>query len=351
MTETRRAAKPPTIGAVAREAGVALSTVSRALNGGYVSVELKQHIERVMKRLGYSPWSTARNFKLGKSGAIGVTVENSGSAWFMQLLMGIESELRPQRHSLQLGSLELDGAYDSTVVASWIEERRVDGLVFVRAGKRERALVQAAKRAKVPIALIAPDEEFDYGHVFRTRNRDAGRDAAEHLLSLGHRRFGFCGGPKASRDTRDRLAGFADGLVAKGLTLNRENTHYGERYDSKSGAKFAEEWLARGRSRAPTALLFGNDSLALGFVGALQREGVEVPAEVSVIGVDDVPEAGLHWPALTTLRQPLRELGAAACKAVLRGADAQAGASTSLHEFSAELVVRESCAPPPSGRR
>ncbi len=350
MVENRRASKPATITAVAKEAGVALSTVSRALNGGYVSAELKQHIEGVMKRLGYSPWSTARNFKLGRSGSIGVSVENSAGAWFMQLLLGIETELRPHGNSLQLGSLQLGGAYDASIVAGWIEERRVDGLILIRAGKEERSLVAAAKRANLPIALIGPDDEFGYGHVLRSRNRDAGRDAAEHLLDLGHRRFGFVGGPKVSNDTRERLAGFAEGLKSRGIVLQPDNIRYAARYDAESGAKFASDWMARGRSRAPSALFFGNDTLALGFVGAIQRRGVAVPAEVSVIGVDDVPEAGLHWPALTTVRQPLREIGAAACKAVLRTGDSGATRSSSLQEFATELIVRESCAPPPRGR-
>jgi len=343
--------KLPTIGAVAKQAGVAPSTVSRALNGGYVSAELKQRIEGVMKRLGYSPWSTARNFKLGKSGSIGVSVENSGGAWFMQLLMGIESELRPQRHSLQLGSLDLDGAYDSTLVSRWIEERRVDGLILIRAGKQERPLVLAAKRVKLPLALVAPDVDFGYGQVLRSRNAEAGQDVAEHLLGLGHRRFAYLGGPKGSLDSRDRLAGLVEGLRSKGIAINPENVRFAARYDSESGARYAAEWLARGRGRAPTAVFCGNDSLALGFMGALQRAGVEVPREVSIVGFDDVPEAGLHWPGLTTVRQALRQLGAAACKSVLRAAESERGDAAGPQHFSTELLVRESTGSPPTSRR
>ena len=342
--------KPPTILAVAKEAGVAASTVSRALNGGYVSPDLKVHIDRVIKKLGYRPWSTARNFKLGRSGSIGVVVETSQGAWFTKLLAGIESELRAHQLSVQLGSLDLDGSYDSSMVSSWIADRRVDALVFVRPGQKERRLILAAKRARLPLSMIGPDQDFGVGQVLRSHNRGAGRAIAEHLVSIGHRRLGFVGGPESSRDSQERLQGLRQGLEPHGLRLRSEHVTFARRYDSDHGAVFAEKWLKRGKARAPTALVFGNDSLALGFLRTVQARGVSVPAEVSVVGFDDVPEAALHWPGLSTARQQMRELGAAACNAVLRHVLDDHEQAPGPYEFEMPLIIRESTGAAPSRR-
>ncbi len=338
--------KPPNILAVAKAAGVAASTVSRALNGGYVSPELKAHIDRVIKKLGYRPWSTARNFKLGRSGSIGVVVENSQGAWFPKLLAGIESELRAHHLSVQLGSLDLDGAYDSSMVTSWIIDRRVDGLIFVRPGVQERSLILSAKRARLPIALIGPDEDFGFGQVLRSHNRSAGRALGEHLLALGHRRFGFVGGPASSRDSQERLQGLREGLKRARLQLHQDNVLFAPHYDAEDGKAFATQWLKRAKTRAPTALVFGNDSLALGFLREVQARGVDVPNAVSVVGFDDVPEAALHWPGLTTARQMMRELGAAACKSVLRHVLDDQTSDPIPSEFEMPVIVRESTAAP-----
>jgi LacI family transcriptional regulator len=338
--------KPPTILAVAKEAGVAPSTVSRALNGGYVSPELKTHVDRVVKKLGYRPWSTARNFKLGRSGSIGVVVESSQGAWFSKLLAGIESELRAHHFSVQLGSLDLDGSYDSSMVLSLIADRRVDGLIFVRPGARERPLILGAKRAHLPMGLIGPDQDFKAGEVIRSHNKSAGRAVAEHLISLGHRRIGFVGGPSSSRDTQERLQGLRERLELEGIALRPDNVLFASHYESEDGRDFAYQWLKRAKSRAPTALVFGNDSLALGFLRTVQAGGVPVPREVSVIGFDDVPEAALHWPGLTTARQMMRELGAAACKSVLRHVLDDQTSPVGPSEFPMQLIIRESTAPP-----
>src|SRR5450432_4131535 len=342
--------KPPTILAVAKEAGVAASTVSRALNGGYVSPDLKVHIDRVIKKLGYRPWSTARNFKLGRSGSIGVVVETSQGAWFTKLLAGIESELRAHHLSVQLGSLDLDGAYDSSMVSSWIVDRRVDGLIFVRPGAKERPLILAAKRAHLPLSMIGPDQDFGFGQVLRSHNRGAGRAIAEHLFSIGHRRVGFVGGPESSRDSQERLQGLRQALELHGLRLHADHVTFARRYDSEHGSEFAEKWLKRNKARAASALVFGNDSLALGFLRTVQARGVAVPGEVSVVGFDDVPEAALHWPGLSTARQMMRELGAAACRAVLRHVLDDHEQAPGPHEFEMPLIIRESTGPAPSRR-
>lgn len=335
----------PTIAMVADHAGVAASTVSRVLNGGYASDEVKERVARAIESLGYTPSATARSLKLGRSGSIGVVVETSQGPWFTSLLGGIEEELTDTQMSVQLGSLALRGHYDASVVRAWVEDQRVDGLVFARAGKREEELVRAAERSGIPMAFITPDEDFGVGHVFRARNRSAGYEVAEHLVSLGHRRIAFAGGPKSSADNLERLHGVLDRVRGEGIDMRPEDIWFAESYEASSAIPYAEYWLSLPRGKAPTAVVLGNDALALGFMRAVQRRGARIPDDVSVVGFDDVTDAAFSWPGLTTASQPIQRMGSAACRALLAQIEAQDPRAYRVTEYAMELVVRESTAP------
>src|SRR5690242_13415856 len=205
-----------TIIEVAAKANVAFSTVSRVLNGGYASAEVRARVEQAARELNYSPSPIARNLKAGRQGCIGVVVESSQCSWFTQVLGGIEETLAEETVSALLGSLYPRGDYDPAVVERWIADRRVDGLIFARCTRHEQGLVEQARDAHIPMVFVAPDESFGAGPVFVARNREAGRNLAEHLMDLGHRRIGFLGGPERSVDARERLRGLEEALAARG---------------------------------------------------------------------------------------------------------------------------------------
>lgn len=337
--------KRATIAEVAKAAGVAASTVSRVINGGYASAEVRARVEKSIRELRYTPSPTARNLKMGRTGIVGVVVESSQGAWFNQLLGGIEERLVENHASVAVCSLKQHGRYDHTVVRSWVSERRVDALIFARAGRAERALVTAATRMEIPVAFIVPDETFKLGYTFRTLNRPAGEAVAGHLAELGHKNIAFAGGPKDSIDTQDRLQGLRDGLAAHGMTLPDELVRFGPDYTSASGMAYAEEWLSFTKSRAPTAVVLGNDSMALGFMRTVQQNDVRVPHDVSVVGFDGIPEGALWWPGLTTAEQRTREMGAAACESLLKRLEDPALGECVTHEFPTALRIRESTGP------
>ena len=334
------------IAEVARHARVSKSTVSRVINGGYASAEVKARVAKVIAKLGYTPWTTARNFSLGRAGCFGLVMEDTQNEWITQILGGIEEELTAKHISLLVGSLVLKGTYDATTVLSWVRERRVDGLIFARPGRRERTLVEAARKAKVALALITPDESFKSGAVLRSNNAEAGREIADHLYELGHRRVAFVGGPKDSLDSQQRLEGLENGLKAKKLKLLPSNVVSAQRYHAEEGKAYGERWLKMARSRAPTAVVLANDIMALGFMRALHAQNVNVPKEVSVVGFDDIPAATLIWPGLTTVRQQMRSIGAAACRTLLT-ALLEEQPERSVLEFPMDLIVRQSTGPAP----
>lgn len=333
----------PTIATVAEHAGVAVSTVSRYLNGHYVSLTAKERISDVIAALGYSRSRNARNLSLGRTGSIGVVVDSTLDPWFTQLLAGIEEELSVHDASLMLASLELRGHYDARIVFEWIRERRVDGLIIAKSRARERSLLQRAIEDRLPVVAVAPDEIVDDVQVVRCDNVAAGAAVADHLVDLGHRKIAFAGGPERSIDCRHRLRGLLQRLRQLGTALDRKRIWWCGSYEAQAGIEFARAVLAKPLEF--TALVMGNDSLALGFMRVAQQRGIRVPQSLSVVGFDNVPEGALLWPGLTTVAQPMREMGRAACRRLFKAIDSNP--ETHAIEYPMELMVRESTGRPP----
>jgi LacI family transcriptional regulator, galactose operon repressor len=340
-----------TIIEVAAKANVAFSTVSRVLNGGYASPEVRARVEQAARELNYTPSPIARNLKTGRQGCIGVVVESSQCSWFTQVLGGIEEALANRTVSALLGSLNLRGSYDASTIERWIADRRVDGLIFARCTRHEESLVAQAREAQLPMVFIAPDENFSAGPVFVARNREAAGMLAEHLIALGHRRFAFLGGPEKSADAVERLNGLRDALSARGIEIEAANVPFGDSFPKRGAVAVAEQWLALPRSMAPTAVMCGNDTLAIEFLREILQHGVRVPEEVSVVGFDGVPEGALYWPGLTTAKQPSQALGTAACNALMQMIESPEAASPDRIDLPAELIVRESSGPTKSAKR
>jgi LacI family transcriptional regulator len=335
--------RQPTITTVAEHAGVAVSTVSRYLNGHYVSKSAKLRISKAIDTLGYARSTTARNLSLGRKGSIGVVVDSTLDPWFVQLLAGIEEELSTRDTSLMLASLELRGHYDASLVLQWIREKRVDGIIIAKSQKRERSLLQAALEKKIPAVTVAPDETVDHVQVVRCNNIAAGAAVADLLVDLGHRRIAFAGGPEHSTDSKNRLRGLRNRLAHLGAPLDASLVFSCDSWEAEAGMEFGRSLLAKPLSF--TALVTANDALALGFMRVAQQRNVRIPQSLSVVGFDNVPEGALVWPGLTTVAQPMREMGRAACRQLFETMTSEN--KPGVMEYPMELVVRESTGPAP----
>lgn len=332
----------PTIRAVAELAQVAISTVSRVLNGGPVSAAVQARVNQAIAELGYTPSLAAQSLVGRKSNTVGLVTDSTESRWFSQVLLGIEGTLTPSRKSLVLASLMLSGKYDASQVRAWINEKRVDGLIFVRSSVEDVELLREAHMSSIPIVLIGPDVDEPATFTVRGNNLDAGRLAAEHLVDLGHRRIGFGGGPQSSLDTRMRLTGVSERLTESDCGLDPALIWNGLQYSTQAGAQHAQRFLALGPSRRPTAMILGSDAMALGFMRAVLSAGLKVPDDVSVVGFDGLPDGEVFWPSLTTVRQPTQQMAAHACEVLLSSLNGQKEPSEPSVEYPMELVVRES---------
>ncbi len=338
--------KKPTITTVAHRAGVAVSTVSRFLNGHSVSPAVRARLQEIITTLGYSRSWTARNLSLGRKGCIGVIVDSSEDPWFVQVLTGIEEELSTRDTSLMLSSLELRGAYDPSLVFEWIRDRRVDGLIIAKTQRRERALLHAAADAQLPIVSIAPDEIAPHTQVLRVNNLAAGTAIAMHLADLGHRHIAFAGGPEHSFDSKQRLRGLREGLALRGIKLDAKLEFSCNSWQVDAGSQFAQTFFEK--PPAVTAVVLANDALAFGFLRIAQQQGYRIPQDLSVAAFDGHAHGAFFWPALTTAAQPMREMGRVACRRLFE-VIADPGRIETI-EFSMDLTVRESTGPAPTGK-
>jgi LacI family transcriptional regulator len=321
-------------------------TVSRVINGGYASPEVRARVERAIKEVGYTPSSTARSLRYGRKGCIGVMVESVYGAWFMGILTGIEAELSRHHIGLMLSSLKPQDHYDSSTVAAWIEGKRVDGIIAARFTKEEQPLLDAAIAADIPVTFICPDHSVDVGFTVRCRNYEAGKLLGSHLLELGHRHFAYFGGPKESIDSADRLRGLKDAVSAvPGANLRAEDIVFQRSYRPEAGAAAGLSYLKRPVGKRPSAVVLGNDSMAIAFICEMLRAGVQVPADVSVAGFDGVEEGERCFPKLTTVAQPMHRLGVAACSALLERIKHPAQDQGLSTEFPMRLLRRESTGP------
>lgn len=331
----------PTIKAVAEHASVAISTVSRVVNGGPASESVRQRVLASIAELGYTPSIAAQSLVARRAGCIGLAVNSSQSPWFSQILAGVEEALLPSRMSVLLASMKLSGSYDASAVLGWIQERRVDGLILVRYSRRDRHLRDAAAAASLPVVLVAPDVSDPLDFSVRCDNADAGRLLGDHLAELGHERIAFAGGPEESIDARERLRGLAEALTKRQLP-NLADVWFGAGYNSESGFDYAARFLALPPERRPTAVVLGNDQMALAFMRRVLQAGLRVPEDVSVAGFDGIPNGEQFWPGLTTVRQPTRQMSSSACKALLAAIMGSDDERPPALEYGVELVVRES---------
>ena len=337
--------KRPTIRIVAAKAGVAVSTVSRYLNDDSVSRRMKARLSRVIASLGYKPSRTARNLSLGLKGCIGVVVDSIQDPWFTQLLTGMEEELQSRDTSLMLLSLELRDRYDPAIAFEWIDGRRVDGLIIAKCHRRDKALVRAALDGRVPIVAIAPDEALAKVAVVRADNIAAGRALGAHLAERGHTRVAFAGGPRVSVESRHRLQGLREELRKRGVQMRDDDICFLASYEAEEGAVFAEAFLRE--PVRPTAVVLGNDALAIGFIRAAQQRGIQIPGDLSVAGFDGIPEGARSWPGLTTMAQPMREMGRDACRRLFTAI--MAAEERTTVQYAMTLIVRESTGAPRTG--
>jgi LacI family transcriptional regulator len=326
---------------VARTAGVSYSTVSRVVNGhAHIHDETRRRVQAAMRELGYVAHVSARALASGRTQAIGLLTEGVGNAFFSAVIHGVDQQVAIADYDFLLCTTHARQGKEAEYVAR-LAHGMVDGLLIVL----PRSLpdyVEQLRAERFPFVLIDYDAEAPGCNVVNASNRSGTRGAIEHLIALGHQRIGFITGREAVGATHQRLAGYRDALTQAGLPLRAGDVVPGD-FEEPRGYEAACDLL--GRDERPTAIFASSDLAALGVIRAAQDLGLEVPTDLSVVGFDDIPEASWVAPALTTVRQPLRDMGRVAVRRLM-SLLAEPDQPPARIVLDTELVIRRSTAPP-----
>ncbi|GAA1848578.1 LacI family DNA-binding transcriptional regulator [Myceligenerans crystallogenes] len=331
-----------TIATIAREVGVSVPTVSKVLNGrSDVAAGTRERVEAALERHQYRRRRAAPARKAG--GLIDLVFHRLGSGWSMEIIRGVEVEAGAQRTSVILS--ELGGEHRPP--QDWLDTtmtRPPLGVVLVAANLTE-AQHQQLDRRSIPYVVVDTDGEppADVPSV-GSDNWNGGLLATRHLIGLGHRRIACISGPTDMLCSRARLDGFRSAHDEAGIAHDPALVAHGNFY-VEAGYKHALRMLSA--PDRPTAIFAGSDMQAMGILRAAQELGLSVPRDLSVVGYDDLPLASWMSPPLTTVRQPLMEMGAAATRMLFEMAAGGAPAVPRLN-LATDLIVRESTAPPPA---
>jgi LacI family transcriptional regulator len=331
----------PTIQDVARAAGVHPGTVSRALNpllAGRVTAETTRRVEEAAARLGYVPDQLGRSLRTRRSFTVGVLVPDLGNPVFPPIVRGIEDTLRRAGYEALIANTD-DGPEHEARLIEVLKARRCDGFV-IASSRRDAPAIADLVAAGDPVVLV--NRLVESGADSVASDDVAGMTSAvDHLVGLGHTEIAYVSGPLELSMTHVRRAAFADAVRAAGLPVNGELVETAERYAVEEGQRAFTRLLER---RRPTAVIAGNDLIAVGCYAALRNRELRCPADVSVVGFNDMPLSGFLNPPLTTVAIPQYEIGVAAAELVLSRISGAAEPQARL--LPTELVTRESTAPP-----
>lgn len=335
----------PTMKDVAKHAGVSVSTVSYVLNdSGPVAPDRRARVLSAVQALKYAPNESARGLKRRSTLPIGLVVPDLSNQFFALLAEGVERAASARDVLVVLCAPEASGVSES-VTARLLRSQRLRGVVYLSGAAGPGAAVLELTNLG-PVVLV--DEQmpgFDLPAVV-SDNRRGARELATHVLEQGHTRVAVIGGPTVLWTAQQRLAGFREAFAAAGLDPDGVPVLVGD-YHQECGGELAAQVLAAGPGERPTALLCANDLMAVGAMQYCRSAGIEVPAEVSIVGFDDLPLSRLLTPRLTTVAQPAREMGHRAATLLFDLLEKRSSSPTSPAPFPVTLQVRDSVAPPP----
>lgn len=321
-------------------------TVSRVINHHPdVAPDTLTRVQAVIDELGYAPDILARSLIRGRSHTLGVVAFGLEFYGPSRVLTGIEGQAAAMGYSITLSLVHRPELADAKALLEGLQARRVDGVIWAipEIGENRARAREISAAAALPLVFVNGDPKVVGSPLIGIDNMAIGRLAAEHLLMRGARQIGIITGPGEWWEAHQRIAGWRQSLDDFGLAVDESLIVAGD-WSAESGRRAGQELL----QRRPTleAVFACNDQMALGAMFAAHALGRRLPDDLAVVGVDNTPEAALFWPALTSIRQRLREAGSQAVRmvdALIAGAgDPSAPSTVSSCLLQPELIVRAS---------
>lgn len=333
-----------TINDIARIAKISKKTVSRVINESPLVKPRTRHlVKAIIAELGFTPDPQARALALRRSFLVGLVYDNPSPQYVVNIQRGILDGLEGSDLQLVLRPVNRADPDYWHRLRAFIKQHRPFGLILPPSVSEDEELVDMLREHEVDYVRIASVELDIPSRMIRTHDAEGAAQAARHLCALGHVDIAHIQGTETFRSAHERKLGFVRGLTEAGRILAPELVASAA-YTFDSGQQAMERLLYA--KHRPTAVFAGNDEMATGAYVAVRKAGLRIPEDISIVGFDDTPIAGRLWPAMTTVRLPIREMGQAAARLLLD----QAAGKKPIEgiNFSPEIVVRQSTAPPRS---
>lgn len=286
----------PTITTVARLANVSVASASRALNGIRTSAATLERVIEAAESVGYVPNAAARSLRSRRTGQIAFAMPDLGNPVYTTMVDSIQGVARAHGFRLMLHSTGAE-AEDELAMVRDLKHRFVDGLILASLHLTE-AHAEELARAAAPVVVIGRPSSGTHVDTVRANSRKGAADAVRHLYAAGRRRIGFVNGPQHTAPGASRRLGYLDGLRSCGLGRDDSLIEVADDFMIEPGSDATERLLARVR---PDAIFCANDLLAIGALSALRGAGLDVPADVALVGMDDTPLSKVTWPPLTSV--------------------------------------------------
>jgi LacI family transcriptional regulator len=335
---------------IAAHLGLSITTVSRALAGyGDVAETTRQRVLQAAQEMGYVPDATARRLQKGRTDTIGFVIPTSGprfsDPYFSELLAGIGNEAARHGFDLLVSTCAPDTPAEETAYRHKVEGRLVDGLLVVRTRVKDRRIEYLSRIGFPFVAFGRSDLDVEFPYV----DEDGFRGlelVTQHLIALGHQRFACIAPPQDLMFSQYRCAGLEATLRRNGLAIDPRSYIHSD-LTQRGGFGAMNELLDL--SLPPTAVIACNDLMALGAISAAQKRGLAVGHDVAITGFDDIPLAEHTHPPLTTIHQPIYDIGRQICHMLIRLVRGEKVADRHVL-LQPELVIRESCGADSDGR-
>ncbi|MBC7505761.1 MAG: LacI family DNA-binding transcriptional regulator [Sandarakinorhabdus sp.] len=331
----------PTMQDLAGLSGVSISTVSRALAGSSaISAQTRNKVQQAAADLGYRMPAQGRSRKKAATGIVGVVVGALHNPFLTSMLQHLHDALLGAGYRI---TLIIDPMNDSGSLQQLrpMIDGLLDGIIFATA-TLDSPVVAELKRRGIPLVLVVRSVDDRGVDTVEIDNVHAGMVAARHLYQLGHRRIGLAMGQRNTSTSRDRAQGAMKWLAEQGMKKKDMQLIWGE-YTMESGYSSAMSLLGGGTP--VTAIIAGNDTIALGVIEAAARSNIAVPDELSIIGFDDMPLSGTQLIALTTIRQPVEAMARTAASRLLDRMGRQIPPAPSHDILPIHLIQRRTTGP------
>jgi LacI family transcriptional regulator len=340
MPGSRKITRKPTINDVARLAGVSKKTVSRIINRApSINDNTRSKVEAVIADLGYVPNPQARALALRRNFLLGLIHDNPNAQMVLNAQEGILDAIRTTEFALVMRPVDRHASTMLQDIGNFLRQQRVFGVMLLPPISENDEIARLCKEIGCGYVRMGSAELDESAHLVQSNDREVVAQAVEYLIGLGHRRIGLIAGPDGFRSAQERRQGFLDALARHGLVCPPERMAKGN-YTFESGRTAAERLLET--HPRPTAIFCSNDEMAAGALHAARQRDIAVPDRLSLVGFDDTAIAAHIWPALTTVRWPIRVMARTAALKLIDPANAAALPA----RFPSDLVRRASAAPP-----